>query len=76
MCRFIFPSDEDDEEGQEGVDTGRVRRPGSITTLHDGDTTLPLECPPGYALSPSAPPALDSPLVKRHIILRRGLEWG
>ena len=40
MCRFIFPSDEDDEEGQEGVDTGRVRRPGSITTLHDDDDDL------------------------------------
>ena len=28
-----------------------------------GETTLPLESPPGHALSRSAPPALDSSLV-------------
>ena len=36
---------------------------------------MPLECPPGYALSRSAPPALDSSVVKRHIVRRRGLGW-
>ena len=35
--------------------------------LDAGETTLPMECPPGYVLSRSAPPALDSSLVKRHI---------
>ena len=58
MCRFIFPSDEDDEEETEGADTGRVRRSYGLAMLDDdddldaGETTLPpLECPPGYALS-------------------------
>ena len=36
---------------------------------------LSLECPPGYAFSRSASPALDESLVKRHIVLRRGLGW-
>ena len=58
-------SDEDDEEETEGADTGRVRRSDGLAMLDDdddldaGETTLPLECPPGYALSRSAPPALD-----------------
>ena len=39
------------------------------------ETSLRLECPPGYAFSHSASPALDASLVKRHIVLRRGLGW-
>ena len=36
---------------------------------------LPLECRPRYAFSRSASPALDESLVKRHIVLRRGVGW-
>ena len=36
---------------------------------------LPPEGPPGYAFSRSASTALGEPLVKRHIVLRRGLGW-
>ena len=50
--------------------------PDDDDDLDAGETTLPLECPPGYALSRSAPPALDSSLVKRHIMLRRRLGMG
>ena len=63
MC---FAGDEDDEEETESADTGRVRRSNGVAILDDdndldaGETTLPLECPPGSALSRSAPPALDS----------------
>ena len=42
----------------------------------DGDeSTLPLECPPGYAISRKLSPAHDDELVKRHIMLRRRLGW-
>ena len=71
MC---FPSDLGDEEETEGADTGRVRRSDGLAMLDDndgvdaGETTLPLECPPGCALSRSAPPALDPSFVKRDIM--------
>ena len=43
--------------------------------LDADETTLPLKCPPGYAFSRSVSPALEASLVKRHIMLRRGLGW-
>ena len=54
-----FPRDEDEEEETEGADTGRARRLDGLAMLDDddgldtGETTLPLECPPGYALCPA-----------------------
>ena len=68
-------SAEDDEGETEGDYTSRVRGSDSIAIPDDDDdldadeTTLPLECPPGYAFSRSASPALDASLV------RRGLGW-
>ena len=73
-------SDEDDEEETGGDYNRRVRGSDDIAVLDDdddldaGQTTLPLECPPGYDLFRLAPPALDASLVKRHM-LRRGLGW-
>ena len=78
MC---FPRDKDGEEETESSDTGRVRRSDGLAMLEDEDdldagaTTLPLELPPGYALSRSAPPALDSSLMKGYNMLGRGLGW-
>ena len=47
--------------------------PDDDDDLDADETTLRLECPPGYTFSHSASPALDASLVKRHIVLRRGL---
>ena len=69
-------SEEDDEEETGGDYTRRVRGSDDIAMLDDdddldaGETALPLECPPGYDLSRSGPPALDASLVERHIMLR------
>ena len=74
-------SDKDDEKVTGGDYTRRVRGSDDIAMLDDdddldaGETTLPLECPSGYDLFRSAPPALDASLVNWHIMLRRGLGW-
>ena len=47
--------------------------PDDDDDLDADETTLRLECPPGYTFSHSASPALDASLVKRHIVLHRGL---
>ena len=74
-------SDGDYEDEMEGDFTSRVSgsndvaMPDDDNDLDADETTLPLECPPGYAFSRSASPALKASLVKRHIMLRRGLGW-
>ena len=60
--KCVFRVTKDDEEETEGADTERVRRSDGLSMLDDDDdldadeTTRPLECPPGCALSRSAPP--------------------
>ena len=74
-------SDGDSEDETEGYYTSRVRGSDDVAMPDDDDdldadeTTLRLECPPGYAFSQSASPALDTFLLKRHIVLRRGVGW-
>ena len=48
--------------------------PDDDDDLDVDEITLPLECPPDYALFRSASPTLEASLVKRHI-MRRGLGW-
>ena len=73
-------SDGDYEDETEGDYTSRVRGSDDVAMPDDDDDldvdeiTLPLECPPDYALFRSASPTLEASLVKRHI-MRRGLGW-
>ena len=75
------PTDEDDEDETEYDYTSRVRGSEDVAMPDDDDDLdadepiLPLECPPGYAFARSASPALDASLVKRQIMLRRGVEY-
>lgn len=77
-------SDVNDEEETEIADTtvGEfVDRKTYLSMLDENDdldareSTVPLECPPGCALAISAPPGIDSSLVKGHIMPRLGLGW-
>ena len=78
-----YPKGSRDEDYEEtgGDYTRRVRGLVDLVLLGDdddldaGEKSLPLECPPAYDHSPSAPPALDATLVKRHIMPSRTLGW-
>ena len=60
--------------------TSRVGRLDDVAMPDDYDldadeVTQVVKCPPGYAFSQSASPALYTSRVKRHMVLDRGLGW-
>ncbi|CAN0437204.1 unnamed protein product, partial [Pylaiella littoralis] len=72
-------SDEDDDsDGEEGGGGGTHDDLATIDIdddLDEGEEPLSLEIPAGYSLESQVPAALTAVLVRRSIVLRRGIGW-
>lgn len=72
-------SDEDDDsDGEEGGGGGTHDDLATIDNdddLDEGEEPLPLEIPAGYSLESQVPAALTAVLIRRSIVLRRGIGW-